>query len=336
MPVTIADVARRAAVSPGTVSNVLNRPHIVREATRTRVEAAMAELDFVPNRQARALAGGLNRSIGLVIHDAANPFFAQVADGADDVAVAHGYGLVLTSSRASLARQEASLRMFAEQRVSGVLLAPTVDGPTTADRLRQAGIAVVIVDFPGGASECSVTVDDVTGGAVAARHLLDLGRRRIAFVGGPHRVRQHADRLTGVRRAARDARRTSGAGVSVRVLEVEEHTVEHGRRAGARLAATPGDVDAVVCGNDLLAVGVISELTGAGVRVPEDVAVVGYDDVDLAALVAVPVTSVRQPMAEIGRAAMRLLLSELSGDEHVHEHLRFEPELVVRASTTAG
>lgn len=330
MPVTIADVARRAAVSPGTVSNVLNRPHIVRQATRTRVEAAMAELDFVPNRQARALAGGLNRSVGLVIHDAGNPFFAQVADGVDDVAAEHGFGLVLTSSRASLARQEASLRMFAEQRVSGVLLAPTVEGPTTATRLRERGVAVVLLDFPGADDECSVTVDDVTGGTLAAQHLLERGRSRLAFVGGPRRVRQHADRLAGVRRALEDGGLSADA---LRIVPVAEHTVEAGHAAAAALASAAPGVDAVVCGNDLLAVGVIRGLAASGRHVPDDVAVVGYDDVDLAALVGVPLTSVRQPMAELGRAAMRLLLGELTEPDHEHERLRFSPELVVRAST---
>lgn len=333
MAATIADVARLAGVSPGTVSNVMNRPQLVLEATRLRVEQAMAELDFVPNRQARVLAGGLNRGIGLVIHDVGNPFFSQIADSVDDVATAHGYGIVLTSSRASLERQEASLRMFAEQRLSGVLLAPTVEGPTTAAKLRERGMAVVLLDYPGDTDECSVTVDDVSGGAVATRHLLELGRTRLAFVGGPSRVRQHADRLEGMRAAVRAAARTQDAKATVGVTSVGAHTVACGAQAAARLVKQRRRPDGVFCGNDLLAVGLIGELTRLGVRVPDDIAVVGYDDIELAALVGVPLTSVRQPMDEIGRVATQLLLAEISGGQHTHQQLRFEPRLVVRAST---
>lgn len=332
MAATIADVARLAGVSPGTVSNVMNRPQLVLEATRLRVEQAMAELEFVPNRQARVLAGGLNRGIGLVIHDVGNPFFSQVADSVDDVATAHGYGIVLTSSRASLDRQEASLRMFAEQRLSGVLLAPTVEGPTTAAKLRERGMSVVLLDYPGGIDECSVTVDDVSGGAIAARHLLGLGRTRLAFVGGPSRVRQHADRLEGMRAAvkAHDSKAT------VAVTSVAAHTVACGAQAAAKLVKQRRRPDAVFCGNDLIAVGLVGELGRLGVRVPDDIAVVGYDDIELAALVGVPLTSVRQPMDEIGRVATQLLLAEIAGGQHTHQQLRFEPRLIIRSSTGAA
>ncbi|MFC7620713.1 LacI family DNA-binding transcriptional regulator [Microlunatus sp. GCM10028923] len=331
MAATMSDVAQAAGVSLSTVSNVLNHPEIVKQATRVRVEQAMTELNFRPNRQARMLAGGKDRGIGLVIHDAANPFFAEIVDSVDDVATAAGYGILLASSRTSTQRQNAALQLFAEHQVSGILLSPTAAGPVGLDELRARSIPVVLLDSPGQAGECSVSGNDVLGGRLAGAHLIDVGCRRIGFVGGPRRVHQHADRLHGLKNAMRAARLPLRDHLVT--FDAPEDTLECGIAAAALIAEQIDRLDGVFCGNDLLAIGLIRQLQLLGIEVPRDLAVVGSDDIALTQLVSVPVTTVHQPMREMGRAAADLLLSEIRGGRHRHQQLTFDPSLIVRESS---
>ncbi|MFE1646859.1 LacI family DNA-binding transcriptional regulator [Microbacterium sp. P01] len=329
MSVNVKDVAAEASVSVGTVSNVLNRPDKVAPETVARVQAAIDKLGFVRNDAARQLRAGRSRSIGLIVLDSANPFFADLARGAEERAAAAGVSVLLGNSDQDSARETAYLDLFREQRVNGVLLIPNDIAGTM---LTHAGIPLVLVDgeLPGGELP-SVAVDDVEGGLLAVAHLLGLGRRRIAFVGGPLSIRQVADRLEGARRAL-----AVEADASLEVIELEALTVLHGRRAGEAIAArSPADrPDAVFCANDLLAVGVLqgTAILG-GVRVPEDVAIIGYDDIDFAQSTVVPLSSVRQPAREIGATAVDLLFETLEHPGEPPRHVRFRPELVVRAST---
>lgn len=331
MAVTIEDVARRAGVSRGTVSNVLNRPEAVLESTRERVLRAMRELDFVPSQPARMLGGLRGRSIGLVIHDVGNPFFAEIARGVEDVATPRDYVITLTSTRADRERQRSSLRLLLTQQVSGILLTPIASGAPELRQLRSRGIVTVLLDYEGGPDECSVAVDDIRGGLAATRHLLELGHRRLAFVGGPGRVRQHSDRLAGMRSALLRDRRDRAP---VKVVRVPADTIVCGEEAAVKLLSgrTPPPTG-VFCGNDLLAVGLLRGLTARGVKVPDDVAIVGYDDIEVASLISTPITSVRQPMYDMGRAAAELLLGELHDRNHTHRRVRFVPTLIVREST---
>lgn len=328
---TIEDVARRAGVSRGTVSNVLNRPELVLDATKARVQRAMRDLDFVPNQPARMLGGLLNRSIGLVVHDVANPFFAEIARGVEDAATPENYVITLTSTRADDERQRTSLRLLLAQRVSGILLTPTESGAAELKQLRTQGVASVLLDYEGDADECSVAVDDLRGGQAATQHLLALGHRRLTFVGGPGRVRQHSDRLAGMRSAA------AAVGPRdrpvVKVVKVPADTIACGEEAASRILARSPLPTGVFCGNDLLAIGLLRGLTAHGVRVPDDAALVGYDDIELASLLSTPITSVRQPMYDMGRAAAELLLGEIHDRSHTHQNVRFVPKLVIRDST---
>ncbi|WP_279582378.1 LacI family DNA-binding transcriptional regulator [Fodinicola feengrottensis] len=200
----IRDVARVAGVSIGTVSNVLNRPHMVADTTRERVEEVIARTGFVRNASARHLRQGRTRTIGLVVQDVMNPFFTEVARAAEDAATDSGYLLYLCNSAGSPEKEAAYLRALVEQQVSGVLLTPLQEIPAVMNTLRARGTPVVLVDR---ASEqpdqCSTAVDDVHGGDLAASHLLSIGRRRIAFISSTWSIRQCADRRAGVRRALR-------------------------------------------------------------------------------------------------------------------------------------
>jgi LacI family transcriptional regulator len=329
----VKDVALRAGVSLGTVSNVLNRPERVSESTRARVQQAIEELGFVRNEAARQLRAGRSRTIGLLVLDVGNPFFTDMAAGVEAAAEAVGLGVVLCNSGQVLAREDHYLGMLQEQRAFGILITPVSDRNARIDQIRRAGTPIVLLDRESSRRQCSVSVDDVSGGEMAMRHLLELGHRRVAFVGGPATISQVADRLAGARAAI------SAAGLDqarLQVVETPALTVLHGRSAGEQIATLPvrRRPTAVFCANDLLALGVLQEMTRRQVDVPGQMAIIGYDDIDFAAAAAVPLSSVRQPSAQLGRAAAELLIEEVGTPAtHRHRQVIFEPELVIRAST---
>ena len=327
----IREVARRAGVSPGTVSNVLNRPERVAAATRARVEEAIRELGFVRNGSAATLRAGQSRAVGLVVLDVGNPFFVEVARGVEDVVSDRDHAVILCNSRESPEREARNLRVLAEQRVRGVLITPVEEDLSRLERLRQRGVAVVLVDRSASGDVCSVAVDDVAGGELAVAHLLAVGARRIAYVTGPFTIRQCADRRKGARRALRAAGLPAGDLVEVVVPEMNANG---GTLAAARLLA--GDLpEAIFCANDLLALGVLRALNQAGVRVPEDVALIGYDDIEFSSAAAVPLSSIRQPTYQLGKIATELLLEECDDPAgHAHQQVMFQPELVVRESSS--
>jgi len=333
MTVSVREVAAAASVSVGTVSNVLNRPEKVSPTTVERVMRAIEDLGFVRNDAARQLRAGRSRSIGLVVLDVGNPFFAEVARGAEDRAAEDGMAVLLGNSDEQPDRESAYLELFREQRVNGVLVTPTTDDVALLERLQNGGVPVILVDREVPGSDFgSVAVDDVEGGHLAVAHLTSIGRRRIAYVSGPHKIRQVADRLDGARRAVAEQ-----PGATLEVIEMAALTVLQGRAAGeAILAREPGDrPDAIFAANDLLAVGVLQAFAiMADVRVPEDIALIGYDDIDFAAATVVPLSSIRQPAHLIGYTAVDLLFKDLADPDGAHERtVRFRPELIVREST---
>lgn len=333
MNVGVKDVARLAGVSVGTVSNVLNHPDRVMPATRERVQTAIEKLGFVRNAAASQLRAGLSRSVGLIVLNASNPFFAELARGAEDYAASQGIRVLVGHSGEDAGREADYLDLFEEQRVRGVLISPVGDVSARLTRLRNRGIPTVLVDRQTYREDfSSVSVDDVEGGRLAAAHLASLGRRRIMFAGGPISLRQVRDRLDGARAALREA----GHPVPD-VLETHAMTTAAGREAADAILRLPADErpDAIFAANDLLALGMMQGLLFRGSsRVPEDIALIGYDDIDFATSAAVPLSSVRQNAAALGRAAMELLLTEASaGPEFEPQQLITDPELVVRAST---
>ncbi|WP_433544025.1 LacI family DNA-binding transcriptional regulator (plasmid) [Streptomyces sp. CA-294286] len=331
--VGIKDVARAAGVSVGTVSNVINRPDSVAESTRARVLSAIDRLGYVRSESARQLRAGSSRMISLLVLDMGNPFFVDVARGAERTIRDAGLGVMVCNSGQDPAEEATYLSLFAEQRVRGVLLTPADATGRNIDAFRRHHIPFVLVDrVAEDSADCSVSVDDVVGGGLAIRHLLDSGHRDLAYVGGPARIRQVQDRRDGAHRAL------AAAGLSpdtLREIPTERLDVAAGRDAGARLLGLADRPTAVFCANDLLALGLLQAMFAAGVRVPEEVAIVGYDDIEFAAAAAVPLTSVRQPAERMGAMAAGLLLDELREPGHAHQSVVLQPELVVRRSTLA-
>ena len=332
--VSMKDVAALAGVSVGTVSNTLNSPERVSEKSRERVQAAIDKLGWVRNESARQVRAGASHLIGMVVLDISNPFFTDVVTGAEDAMAETGYSVHVANSGQWPEREATHLERFEQARVAGVLFAPVGELLDRVLRLRSLGIPVVLVDRAADATEaCSVAVDDIAGGRLAVEHLLEMGHRRIAFLGGPRELSQVEGRRRGAEYAVgQDARAV--------LIEIPTSALDLGSgSAAARTIVAMGSgtrPTAVFAANDLLAIGLLQGLVLEGLRVPDDIAIVGYDDIAFAAAAAVPLSSVRQPRAEIGAQAARLLLAEIAanGREHVHSAIRFTPELVVRASSS--
>jgi LacI family transcriptional regulator len=331
MSASIKDVAVHAGVSVGTVSNVLNHPSRVSSATVTRVQTSITELGFVRNDAARQLRAGESRTIALLVFDAANPFFTALARGAEDAATEEGYSVILANTSESQEREVSYLDLFEEQRVRGILISPYGEVEERLSTLKKFGIPSVLVDR---VSEkqlfSSVSVDDHAGGTIAAHHLLSLGRTKLGFVGGPLEIPQVADRLRG----AQDALRFTPT-ATLRVFETSATTVLEGRRAGEEINALPRDErpTALFAANDLVAIGLLQALVATGsLRVPEDIAIVGYDDIDFATSAIVSLTSIRQPSALMGETALKLLSEEAVDPALKPRRVVFQPELVIRDS----
>jgi LacI family transcriptional regulator len=327
--VSVKDVAAAAGVSLGTVSNVLNRPEKVLPATRDHVLAVIDDLGFVRNDAARQLRAGTNRAVGMIVLDVRNPFFTDVAQGVEQRLGEHRRPLILGSSAQDAARESTYLDLFEEQRVSGLLITPVGAVLPRLRRLRDRGTAVV--DRRAGTREfSSIAVDDKRGGRLAAEHLVATGRRRIAFVGGPKGLSQVKLRLRGAQDVV-DAH----PGAQLTFVETPTMDADAGRRAADQLVALGkrSRPDAIFAANDLIALGVLQALTFAGVRVPDDVAIMGYDDIDFAASAAIPLSSVRQPREQLGTVAADTLLEVIADPGAKVRDVVLEPELVVRRST---
>jgi LacI family transcriptional regulator len=331
--VSVRDVARKAGVSVGTVSNVLNSPDKVADKTVLKVQQAISALGFVRNDAARQLRAGKSRSIGLLVLDVRNPFFTDVARGAEEAASEHQMSILLANSDENHDREKQLLSLFEEQRVAGVLVSPVSSDIAELSRARDRGTPIVLVDRQSkDKSLSSVAVDDVAGGFMAVSHLIETGRKRIMFAGGPMSIQQIADRLKGSKKAC-----NSQVSVSLEILETKNLTVLEGRAVAEEILSRPVSKrpDAVFAANDLLAIGIMQVLVVAkSVSIPENIALVGYDDISFASSALISLTSVRQPSALIGAQAIELLIEETEDPRNPNRRqVVFQPELVIRDSS---
>jgi LacI family transcriptional regulator len=329
--VTIKDVARAADVSTGTVSNVFNYPERVSADKLLRVQQALSDLKFVRNEFARHLRTGSSQTLGLMLLDAWNPFFTELARGVEDSAFSRGWKVLISNTARETERETAYLGLFVERRVDGLIIVPNGDLSDRLRDLRHQGVATVIADQRDDrVGSMSVSVDDVLGGELAFAHLLELGHRRLAFAGNPLEAVQVGDRLLGARRAIAQAR----ARASLRILD-GKLSLQGGFDVGESLMSLPAAhrPTAVFASSDLVAIGLLNVLLRNKVRVPEDIAIVGYDDIEFARQAAVPLTSVRQPAYRMGQTAADMIIGELRGDPPKQRHVVFAPELIVRNSS---
>lgn len=328
---TIFDVAKRAGVSIGTVSNVLNGRESVAVDIAERVQKAVDELGFVRNSAARQLRGARSLTIGLIVREVHNPVVSDLMRGVEDVADEADHLVILCASAGDPARERRHLALLEQQRVVGVLMTVPRNPPKAAGEMHARGTPVVFisqrVDAP---DHCNVAVDEIEAGALAARHLAELGHTRMALISGPLALRHFADRRTGFINALREAGLRLSSPTDIQTKEL---TITAGHEAASRLLRLRRQPSAIFCLDDLVALGAEKAILAAGYRIPDDIALVGYNDVAFASTAATPLTTIRNPAYEIGHRATRLLFEEASDKPHTHDHVRLIPELVIREST---
>jgi LacI family transcriptional regulator len=310
MATTIADVARRAHVSTATVSRVLAGHGRARPETRERVFAAASELGYRPSGVARSLRQRATRTIGLIVTDIENPFFPQLVRAVEDAARDLGYAILLCNAADDPERESAYLDLLVDRWVDGVVIAASSLGGRHREWLADASLPIVLVnttDFEIGLS--TIASDNRAGGGLAARHLADLGHERFGLIGAPPRNVDSPERLAG----ARDALRAAGVADDRVLVAIDEAGVAGGERAAADVLRRDPAVTALVAYNDLMAIGAMRAVRAAGLRIPDDVSVVGFDNVDLSAYVDPPLTTVAQSTSEMGHWAVQQLASELAG-----------------------
>ena len=322
---TIRDVARAASVSVATVSRTLNGIDSVAEKTRDRVLRAAGELDYVPNSGARALSTRRTDTIGVLLPDLHGEFFSELIRGIDLAARANGLHLLLSSSHGDPAEAAAALRAM-RSRVDSIILMLPQGGE---DLLFAAGNGAVPMVFLGQAAakgaHCSLAIDNYAGASAITEHLLASGRRRVAFVAGPADNADAGERLRGYRAAMRRA------GLDERVVD-GDFSEQAGRDAARQLLAGQMPPDALFCANDMMAIGALEALKEAGVAVPGDIALAGFDDIPIARYVSPPLTTAAVPIAEIGRQALECCAATIAGRK-TDQQRTFTPRLVVRASS---
>jgi LacI family transcriptional regulator len=330
---TIRDVAHRAGVSITTVSRTINSPSLVDPATARKVWKAIEDLNYLPDTQARSLVSGRSRLLGLVVTDMSNPFYADLIQSFEDIAVDEGYGLLLSSTKYDSERTSTCIRQMLERKVEGVIITSEMED-RFLDQIGRRSVPMVFIELaPTMKGVFKISVDCAAGIEQAISHLVGLGHRQIAFVSGPRRLR-----TANVRRAAffESLHRHGICDDDMPVFE-GDHKMTGGVAAAAELFKLDRRPTAVLTSNDLTALGVMAAVRQAGLRIPGDLSIVGFDDIWLAETSDPPLTTIRLCRRELASAAFRALLQCINGNEKActEESQRVETRLVIRASTCA-
>ncbi|MEG0973497.1 MAG: LacI family DNA-binding transcriptional regulator [Comamonas sp.] len=302
---SIKDVARMAGVSATTVSHVLNKTRAVHVGTQARVMTAVRSLGYVPSAVARSLKMNVTHTIGMLVPNNSNPYFAELVRAVEDACFAAGYALLLCNTDDNVDRQQVYLEVLSQKRVDGVIVASTSDDATMSLHLSQTAIPMVLIDRAiAGLDRPCVQTDHVQGGMLATQHLLTLGHQRIACIGGPEQLHSSEQRVCGWRQALEQV------GLSTHLLAYGDFTVNGGYLAmlGLLREAPANRPTAVLACNDLMAMGALRAAHECDLRVPQDVAVVGYDDIELASYTHPALTTIAQPVTAMAHQALALLL----------------------------
>jgi LacI family repressor for deo operon, udp, cdd, tsx, nupC, and nupG len=334
MRVSIKDIAKAAGVSHSTVSRALSDSPLVKAETKTRIQRLAREMGYSPDAIARSLVMQRTHTVGVVVTTITDPFVAEVVQGLEDTAQENDYSVILASSASEPGRELAAVEMLRAKRVDGVIVTSSRVGALYLEHLERIGVPVVLVNNhneQSGRYTFSVSVDNQHGGHLATAHLVQRGRRRISYVSGPADHSDDAERLAGYRQALGEA----GIAFDPALVLPGNGRLDGGElalRTLARLAERP---TAVFCYNDMTAIGLISAARWAGLSVPKDLAVVGFDDIPLAAHVYPPLTTVAQPQRDMGRQAMNMALALMAADDSIapFSDVVIKGKLIVRESS---
>ena len=334
MSVTIRDVARAAGVSTATAARALGGYGHASPAARRKVSESARELGYRPNVVARALVSRATTTVGLVVGDIENPFFAAAARGLADVMDAHGYTVLLANADEDAGRERRAVDALRARQVDGMVVVPAPGAsPEHLAELVTAGVPLVLLDRAVvGVAADSVLARNVAGARAAVAHLAGLGHRRIGVVSDSPEITSSAERIQGYRQALRAA----GIAPEPGLISIGGPTRDDGEAAALRLLDRADRPTAVFTANNFMTVGALRAARSLGLRIPDDVALVGFDDLDWTTLVQPPVTVVRQPVADLGRVAGERLLRRLEGDAGPPKRIRLDANLIVRGSCGAG
>ncbi len=325
----MSDVATQASVSVTTVSHVINNTRPVSDDLRERVETAMAALNYQPNRLARSLRQGRTNTIGMIVPDNANPYFAEVARGIEETAYQNNYSLILCNSAGDQDRECFYINVLLEKQVDGIILVAAGSSTSNIASLPLPPMVVVDRDLPSVHADAVLT-ENAQGGGQATAHLLGLGHRRIACITGSSDVTPTAERATGYRQALVAA----GVAVDESLVVKGDFHYASGYAAAKGLLSGPNPPTAIFACNDLMAVGAISAGIELGLDIPTDLSIVGFDDVQLASFANPPLTTVAQPKREMGTLAVSLLLERMANPAIAPRRRWLGTALVVRGSTS--
>lgn len=327
---SIKDVARHANVSISTVSHVVNRTRFVSDKARADVEAAIRALDYVPSAVARSLKSKTTKTLGMLIPNCSNPYFAEIVRSVEDHCFASGYTLILCNTDDEPRRQSVYLQVLAEKRVDGLIIISTGETSDLHDLLQGLTTPTVLLDREVTHVHCDlVETAHLLGGQVATEHLVALGHRHIACIGGPADLSPSAQRIQGWRNAL------AAAGLADDLLWHSDFSSQGGFTAMQEILQSAHRPTAVFVCNDLMGIGALSAAHEAGLRVPQDLSVIGFDDIELARFTSPPLTTIVQPKQRIGQLAVDMLLERIQGGRLDAKQILLQPELVVRASTAS-
>ncbi|KNC90862.1 ribose operon transcriptional repressor RbsR [Trabulsiella odontotermitis] len=327
---TMKDVARVAGVSTSTVSHVINKDRFVSEAITAKVEAAIKNLNYAPSALARSLKLNQTRTIGMLITASTNPFYSELVRGVERSCFERGYSLVLCNTEGDEQRMNSNLETLMQKRVDGLLLLCTeTHQPSREIMQRYPSVPMVMMDWAPFDGDCDLIQDNsLFGGDMATQYLIDTGHTRIACISGPLDKTPARLRLEGYRAAMHRA----GFAITEGYEITSDFEFGGGFEAMNKLLALPVPPDAVFAGNDAMAVGAYQALYQAGLRIPQDMAVIGYDDIELARYMTPPLTTVHQPKDELGELAIDVLIHRMAQPEQKQQRVQLTPELVVRGS----
>lgn len=329
----IRHVARKARVSTATVSRTINDPGQVSRQTAERVRRAIRGLNYHPNIHARTLVSGRSRLLGLIISDIANPFFPELVKGFEDAALQNSYEVMVTNTNYSPSRMAECVRRMLERKVDGVAIMTSEMDRSLIEELARRGVPIVFLDVGRVQRRMSNICVDYAGGIrEAVEHLLALGHRRIAFISGPLGLKSARIR----RSAFLKTLQRYGIYEDKDLVVEGNHKIDGGQSAMQRLLDLPDPPTAVLTSNDLTALGALGTLHKAGRRVPEEISVVGFDDIDLAQYTQPPLTTIRLSRSELGHVALDALVRSISGDSLRGRKYSIETHLVTRESTGPG
>jgi LacI family transcriptional regulator len=327
---TIREVAESAGVSYATVSHVINNTRLVSPETRERVLAAMAALNYRPNALARSLRQGKTNTLGLVLPDSANPFFAEISRSIEDEAFKKGYSVFLCNTELDTQRELFYVDVLSKKQVDGIIFVAAGDQADSLDFLLQRNMPVVMIDRDVPNVEVdAVLTDNQLGGFLATRHLIELGHTRIACIAGPTNITPSAERIIGYRTALEQA----GIKIDDDLIVCGDYHAQSGMQLTHSLLRRDPRPTAIFALNDLMALGALRAAAEAGCTVPRDLAIIGYDDLDIAQFSNPPLTTIAQPKKEVGARAVNMLVDRISHKSRPPSRLVLAPALIVRRST---